>query len=168
MAIHFKRKFKYVTIAPSDEGETLGHVHYRRTPKQPVDYSLIGSRDRARIEKKVMIAIAGDAAEANRSGGRRNHSGARSDYASVIDWLLEFNGSEEVASAHRNWLWFRTVELIRDKWNWKKIEAIAQALMKRTKLQYSEVLEISREVDDNMMRPVQQHVEALKQRAGVS
>jgi len=82
-ACEYRRKFSYVTIAP--EEDSLGHVLYQHLGKNfHPEYDEM-SKVRAKLEKAILISLAGHAAERIFSG-KNNWLGSSNDIHSVVDY----------------------------------------------------------------------------------
>jgi len=135
-ACHEGRGTKRVTIVP--EGDTLGLCSFyalRETESFAWDAS---TRNRIRIERLIISALGGCAAEA-RFVGRHNFIGAHVDWHFAAD-LSEFpTGSHKEAGAYLNWLWERTRTIFQvDGW-WDITTGLAEALVEHRTMSATEV-----------------------------
>lgn len=92
---------------------------------------------RNRIERAIMICLAGPMAQRHFSARswRSWHGG--SDYAMAFDLALRVNGSPKAARAHLKWLEIRVQALIVSLWDY--VEAIAGELLSHGTLSTEEI-----------------------------
>jgi len=125
---------KSATIIP--DGEVQGEISREALFEPPLDFD--GSdHARNRIERAIMICLAGPIAQrhfAPRSW-RRWHGA--SDYQTAFDLALRINGSSSAAKAHLKWLEMRTQDLVRSLWSF--VERIAGDLLMRGTLPLEEI-----------------------------
>jgi len=135
-ARHEGRATKRVTIVP--EGDTLGVCSFyplRETESFAWDAS---TRNRIRIERLIISALGGCAAEA-RFVGRHNLIGAHADWHFAADLSTSQAASDEEADAYLNWLWERTRTIFRlDAW-WDLTTGLAEALVEHRTMSATEV-----------------------------
>jgi hypothetical protein len=128
--------FKYATIKSGED--FLGRVERYPYPESfhpDIDDS---PKIRSRIEKDMMISLAGHAAEMAFSG-RHNWSGASYDSHKAGDLALYYAGGEEETSAFYNWMWVRTRAWIRQPLHWIAVIALAKELLKEQTITAKEV-----------------------------
>ena len=94
-------------------------------------------RMRMRIEKLVMIAMAGLTAQRfHRPRGVRYYH-ATSDYQMAVDLAFSVNGSSEATNAWIKWLEMRTQGMLRRNWLW--VTELAKQLLRSGTLNKNEV-----------------------------
>jgi ATP-dependent Zn protease len=151
-----------VSIVPSEDG--LGRTsHQALTNFNPdVDKS---NRSRLRGERLIQRQMAGMAAEWISTGRRRrNWRGAQWDWDLAADLALYFTGSSEETDAYLKWLWIRTVNSLSRQLVWRKVEAVAIALLDRRELTRSEVKEILVAEERRFLRPPEYFAEMVEAR----
>lgn len=130
------RVAKGVTIVPDED--TLGSCSFyglREAGSFAWDAS---ARNRIRLERLIISALGGCAAEA-RFLGRHNWIGAHNDWRFAANLSTYQAGSDEEADAYLNWLWERTRNIFRlDHW-WDMTTALAEALVEHRTLSATEV-----------------------------
>lgn len=135
--------FRYVTIAPT-EGVSLGHVQGFRMGKKLAE-SLgtydVSPRQRDRVEREVMVFLAGSIAEA-RYTGRRNQWGASADYRLAVDLAERIAPIGAELDAFLAWLHKRTENLFARPHLWAAVEGLSAALMERGRLSRDETRQI--------------------------
>jgi ATP-dependent Zn protease len=149
-AIELGKSFKYVTIAPGED--SLGHIRtvgWRgATPDIHMD-----SRMERRIDSHVLWLLAGMAAEWTHSG-RRNWRGAGSDFDYAIDVAIHRFPPDTVGK-YLDYMLYRARDFVQTPVNWKRIEAIAAALLTETRLSARQCREIGmKALDLRKLRPV--------------
>ena len=106
-----------------------------------------GDRNRLRMEKDVIILLAGGEAE-RRFSGRSNYVGAKSDREQAIDLLCRFasdfyenpgQGKQRIFKTYFKLLELRARELVQNKINWIRIKAVAEKLLEKETLSRKEV-----------------------------
>lgn len=133
VSIRHRRAFRLVTIVPTLEHNTLGHVWYRPRPKW-MRPDLDDSPRIARwIENEVLVCLAGPAAE-RRFTGRSNDVGAGSDHRHAVDLALRLHEDEAVLAKYMAYMleWARAY--VEATPVWEDVEALAAALMERKTL----------------------------------
>lgn len=94
-------------------------------------------RARNRVERAIMICLAGPIAQRQLSprSWRRWHGA--NDYATAFELALRVNGSRRAAKAHLQWLEIRTQDLLENLWD--DVERIAGNLLMRGTLSPDEI-----------------------------
>lgn len=134
-AMHYRIKFKYVTIIP--DYESAGHVRNQRK----VDEITVGQFGRDRLEKYLIYILAGNAA-IKKLTGRYDNWGASADHAHAADIVLATFGSIEVANAYLKYINLSATAFVNANQHWVIIEKVAQQLLERKTLTQKEVFEI--------------------------
>jgi hypothetical protein len=108
-------KFKHVTIVPSEEGDSLGHVLHASAPGwfRP-DVELSG-RVRLRIERHIVVGFAGQLAEA-KFRGKHPSWGMESDDQNAIAMAFHLPGSKETVNAYLSYCWHASRDLVSASW----------------------------------------------------
>jgi ATP-dependent Zn protease len=127
--------FRRVTIVPG--AGTLGHVVLARLPKWFL-HSRDEFPDRSRIfaERRIVIAFAGQIAEA-RLAGSLPRDGMHADNADAVDFASSVLGDPEIVEAFLHYCWVRTESLV--KLRWREIESVAAALLENETLSPNQV-----------------------------
>ncbi len=115
-----------VTIVPS---VTFAGQCTHENILRGIDVEFDGSdRCRIRIEKLIMVCLAGMQAQRMwRPRSVRNYHAA-SDHRAAVDMALRCNGSGPQATAHLKWLSIRTESIL--KFLWPAVEAMAEDLLR--------------------------------------
>ena len=124
---HLGRGIDRVSIVPSKEGGSLGHIQGRIASRSvPESGQLETARDYKAAEDIIISTLAGPIAEAKRTGGR-NLVGASGDHAQVAEWAIRVWADEDVASAYVAFLETRARQLVDALWY--LVEALAEELL---------------------------------------
>lgn len=138
-SVHLGHRFRYVSIIPNDD--YLGVVVHRGVPKWVADQT----RPRHQIEgwfnDRVFIALAGPRAE-RRFLGRSNYVGASSDTSWIADIILRMALPESAHKPYFDYQRARVDGFLSAPLHWRKVEALANAILDRRKLVWDEVQEI--------------------------
>lgn len=140
--ILLKRKFKYVTIRPDQDSKGQVRYHGNSRKVNTERYFIFNPSDFQRYFKHDFKTIAGMVAEKMYTG-RSNNAGAKSDYDIWIDVTL-LDLPEKFSLVYQRFLMKYIIEVFSIEDNWKSIQAIASALMKREVLTYHEVIDVIR------------------------
>ncbi len=127
-------RFRHVTI--ESNATSLGHVRMRAWDKRSRPDVSMPPATRVRLERDILISLAGPEAE-RRFTGRRNHVGAGSDYEQAADKASYIAPSERSCIAYLKWLQVCADELV--ELHWDAISALALELLDRRRLLYLEV-----------------------------
>jgi ATP-dependent Zn protease len=121
-AFALRRAVRWVSIVPDEARGTLGFCASRLMPgfRPDLDRS---PRNRAAVEREVIINFAGGIAE-ERFRGRKNRAGAAGDVATAVDLASTVCGSIEETSAYLAWLHIRAKNLVNSPVHWPGIEAL--------------------------------------------
>jgi hypothetical protein len=138
-AWHFGLQFKQVTIEPSANNETLGHVLHRRSTKWFNPDSDSGDRTRLRAERHIITSFVSQLAE-GKIRRRPPRFGMEGDNKSALDMALHLCGSMKTADAYLNFCCLTSGDLVAS--HWSEIETVAAALLKRRTLNHEEMLEV--------------------------
>lgn len=152
--------FDYVTIVPEDGA--AGHVAYTR-PNEIVETWNDGDRDSAEIrhyiERELIATLAGLVAQKRRfprsdqrmtvptdlkdvdGNPLRRMAAPGADHTTAGRIVADIFGDDDVAFKYFCFVEARARALICDRWS--AVERVAQALMDRHKLDYSEVLRLT-------------------------
>jgi ATP-dependent Zn protease len=124
VAYSLKRKFKYVTI--KSDWETHGYIKYMSAPN---------SRSRREfVEMAIMCSYAGRIAQ-EKYNHRRARYGHGCDNSAIADLLQDF--SPEIHVHWARWLHARASNIV--KIRWPCITAVAEALIQRETLTWSDI-----------------------------
>ncbi len=103
---------------------------------------MLDDRHQLYIQRNIVVCLAGPCAEKEYTG-RWNRVGAQRDYEQAADYALRC-GSVEEANALLKWSLIRTNRFISTQTVQEQIKAVAEALLERETLSYTEVQEIVR------------------------
>ena len=129
-AIRFKRSFRHATIVPKGDG--LGHVLYAKFHESFRPDVEINRRVEDSLEKCILIAMSGMAAE-KRFVGRRNWGGGEGDMKNAID-MAGYLYEGEVLGKYLGFMIARADSLMRYSIIWAQVEAVAAALVEHRHL----------------------------------
>lgn len=163
-----------VTIRLDSNAGTLGSCYGGRAIQRRHNVeSDAGDWNRIRMERDVIVLLAGHEAEAYFSG-RRNHIGARVDREGAIDLLSYFAGDfyeksgagkQEESRAYYRLLQIRARHLVRNRGNWEMVRAVAKRLLERETISGAEALALLRqslEAQFNSQIPATATIDNLK------
>lgn len=128
LAFFHRVPFKYVTIVPNEEEDTLGHVLHRKWPESLRPYSHFVTRFRVYVEKRIMVLLAGPLAE-TKSTGRRNLIHARSDHRTIANLAGYVCTSDAEAKHFVAWLEERTRQFLETDVVWAGLTGIVKELL---------------------------------------
>jgi len=156
VAVKLFSKFVYVTIRENEN--SFGRVRFRQKPKRVIDCLLHRGCPRSRVreletrefcEKQIIIGFAGRIAEEKYSG-HTVEQGHEDDYELVQQGIVEFGGDKippntgqiplHIQEVYRQWLLARSKHMVDSYWS--EVDAVAQALIKRERLIWKDVLRI--------------------------
>lgn len=118
-----------------------GNVQGEMIQESPVilaDLDYDGSdHARNRIERAIMICLAGPIAQRHFAPRSWRHWHGGPDYVTALDLALRINGSPKAAKAHIKWLEIRTQDLLESLWGY--VDDIADDLLMRGTLSPEEI-----------------------------
>jgi hypothetical protein len=129
-AIVLRRGFSHVTIEPRDD--SLGHVKPNKHPESFRPDISDDARDAPRIEREVLMLLAGIAAEKHLRG-RRNYRGASQDLRMAVD-VAGYLFSRRTLEKYLEYMIERAEDFISMPFHWLQVEALATALLERRTL----------------------------------
>ncbi|NKE71246.1 hypothetical protein [Candidatus Manganitrophus noduliformans] len=134
------RRICRVSIVPDYKNGSLGHSAGHRLRNFHPDYDE-SDKTRLKVEREIMILMAGEEAEWFYSG-RRNKEGARSDRHEVFKLMGYIDDDPDSWRLYCKWLRIRTRRLVINHIRWKvAIPAVAHALLSKNKMTGAEVAE---------------------------
>jgi hypothetical protein len=129
-------KFNGVHIIPDLQANFLG-----RTCKEPESIRP-DWLDQCELESRVIVSLAGMAAEARYTGKADWRFGA-DDFNFVFDVIAKLNHfADEDLPSYVEYLWVRAQNLLRRPGHWQSVQAVAEALLQKNELTYEEVRSI--------------------------
>ena len=129
--------FRKVTIMLGKN--SLGHMLHARSPKWFNPELDSSDRTRLRIERHIIISLAGQIAE-GRFRGRPPRSGMESDNRNAVDMATHFCGPRKTTEAYLHYCFLSSSDLVTS--NWRRIEAVVAELLKLGTLNYEQTLEL--------------------------
>ncbi len=108
----------------------VGIVHHEKIVRGEYAENDNSLRNRNRMEKSVLISLAGDIAQKHHAP--RSLGGASDDHDKASDLALMVNSSSESANASLNWLTIRATDVL--KLRWPMVDAVARELVKQKEL----------------------------------
>jgi len=135
VAIALGLRVRRATIVPGDG--FVGYVRHSGRIGENVSYSL----DRHRVERLLMVGMAGAAAERVH---RKGHSflGATTDIRNAADLASTVCPIPREMTAWLCYLWARTVSVLTEVTTWQSAEGIAAALLDKRTLSAAEVADV--------------------------
>jgi len=124
--------FRIVSILP--DGESMGKCVTVEWKNFHPDYET-NRRTKYRIKADIFMLLAGPCAEYKYFGGRKPTYSVE-DFQDARELASYLCGSQEEADAYVEFMWEQTKNIIGLDWNWKAIEAIANALLGQKTLKY--------------------------------
>ena len=137
--VRLGRAFRYATIVPKED--SLGHVLYTSFGASFRPGIDVSSKTERIIDRQVLIALAGMAAD-RRFVGRRNWRGARSDLDHATEFGSFLHGDDEVLSKYVEYKLAQADSMMRAPIVWVQVEAVAAALLDRQHLAAVEIRRI--------------------------
>jgi len=144
------RRFEYVTIVPTkgkvDKSIKLGHVKTKpyKFKKGDVTLSFFMPNEFQSFFRYNFLNIAGHVTEKIRTG-RYDNLWDSSDFRKLVYITLE-NCPDNLRRSYEKFLFDYTKEVLTKEANWKRITAIAEALLEKKTLNYNEVNEVLRSI----------------------
>ncbi len=140
IAYSLKRKFRYVTIIPTDGylGCVQPSMSGYKTFHPEYDSS---SRTIKHIEHEVEIYLAGQIAEKMFSG-KENWKCSSQDWSNATSMAGHACGNAEAEEAYTHLLWVETKAMMRLPWNWHAVKTLAKQLLIHHKIAYPRAKEI--------------------------
>jgi hypothetical protein len=132
---------RYVTIAPDQETETLGHMMPGKNPAGFHPDRNMSANARDRIERQLICTFAGPEAEA-RFAGRRSRIHASGDHHQAVDLASRVYFDGEQLRLYLRLQQLSARALIGQTWVWQAVEALACALLQRTRINAGEARKI--------------------------
>lgn len=133
------RTFKYVTVIPDKDKQTLGHLRTWRLPKWLQPDIELTPRIKDKIETEIMVKLAGHIAE-KKFSKRNNHIGSSDDTNNATSLALYIGGDGKGTTLFLKWIWYCAESQVNIRW--ENIITVAQTLLKKKKLTEKEVGEI--------------------------
>jgi hypothetical protein len=134
IALVLNRRFRYVTIRPSEDGESLGRVRFWNCTR----YASLCDYPRDIANAKIIVACAGFfQARTSKQGWQLLRGPDRDE---VVDYLFSYEMPPAERSAYCKWLFERTKTLIR-LWQ-PAISIVAQRLLKCEALNEGDVRQL--------------------------
>jgi hypothetical protein len=132
---------RQVSIEPDES--SAGHVKHQRLLDKTVAYDR-SDRNRMRVERLVIVCLAGLEAQRKFNARTVRHFHAHSDYQSAVGAVERFTTSNEETQAYINYLLARTRSLLAEPGGWEEIIGLATALLERQRLTGKEAVRIIR------------------------
>ena len=131
-------KINSATIIPDEV--SLGHVRPENMFRGLNPEADLSGRVRLQIERAIIISLAGMAAQRRFSKRSWRQYHGSSDFRSAGDLALYIGGDGAGATAFLHWLQLRADQLVEAQW--RDIECVARALMKRKTMTGDEIVEV--------------------------
>ena len=132
MAFQLGVNVRGITIIP--DHESAGSCLHEGLLKFQGKELVTSPTARIKMEKLILICLAGPLAQRKFKprSVRRYHAG--SDYSAVANVALSMNGSTEQANAYIRWLEIRVKEQLYTSMTWRFVEAVASELIKNKEI----------------------------------
>ena len=139
------KPFHYVTIRGEDLEGTMGHVMAWDAPEGYRPDINEDARTRARVERDVMVLLAGQVADelAGYSPRDPDYYGPEGDNSAAVSMASYITGSDEQLEHYLAWLLARTKDKLALPWHWAAVVAVADALQERRRLSAREARRIT-------------------------
>ena len=133
VALYYNIGFRYVSIIPDEQQESLGHVHFRGLGDsvfKRFENSRPTDRMQMDIERHVITMLTAGAAEA-RFRGRRNYGGARKDREDAAELVKSGRAGADLVLLKKYLDYTQEVAMcfVADNRNWNNIRKVAAALL---------------------------------------
>jgi hypothetical protein len=109
VAFHLSVPIRRVSVRRT--ADYLGAIWLNRPAHEFGQWGALSPRQRDRIERRIIVALAGSEAE-RRYTGRRSRIGAQQDFESTLGFLMELVGDSEEADFYHAWLECRTRNIL--------------------------------------------------------
>ena len=155
-------KVKSATVVPDKGQGTHGHVRHEdmyRGLDPEIDLS---GRARLRMERSIIISLAGAAAQRRYSRQSWRHDHGASDFRAAANLALRIGGDDDGADRFLRWLELRTDRLVQN--HWQDIERVARALLERKTMNGGEIVKIIEGEGGTALREVGKKLRASKAR----
>lgn len=114
------------------QGDTSGQVeHTNPIHGIRIDFDK-SDRTRLRVERLIIVCLAGPSAQTKFHSLSWRHWHGHSDHEKATDLAMSMCGSPEQADAFIKWLEMRATDLV--ELHWREIEAVAMALIAKSKI----------------------------------
>ena len=144
MAFYQRCTCRHASIIPDEKDNSLGHILNGKRARVEYDRISPSSKDRLQIEKYILVAYAGNAAE--RLLTRRKVSdGSHKDFQDAYDYVSLLIQDEEEVYAYLKWLQLRAENILSIRYNWFAVEVLAKELLKRKYIGGKQVRQIIRQ-----------------------
>ncbi len=132
-------KVRSATIIPDKQAGTDGHVRHEKLLLGKSSETIESDRQRIRIEKLIMVCLAGQIAQTmyNPRSVRRYH--ASFDHRQALDLSLMCTHSDSTSELHLTYLEARTKDLLENPGMPELLEVIATELLAKKTLTGSEI-----------------------------
>ncbi|MFC2002560.1 hypothetical protein ACFLV4_01245 [Chloroflexota bacterium] len=143
MAFWLRCRFHHVSIILDESEDTVGHVLSGKRAR--VEYERVepSSHNRFQIEKYILVALGGNAAERLLTG-RKVWAGSETDLHNAYDYVSLLIQEENEIRAYLKWLHERTGNTLSSACNWFAVETLANELLNRRYIGSGQVHQIIR------------------------
>jgi hypothetical protein len=126
VAYCLKSRIRHVSII--SKAESLGHILKGKSEDLSSCEWETTPKIRRGLEKSAMIDLGGSVATYLLTN-RNDRIGPRGDFQHAFDYLSYLTNDDDESSAYANWLWHRTKAMLRWRWHWAAVEALANELL---------------------------------------
>lgn len=139
------KPFHYVTIRGEDLEGTMGHVMPWDAPESYRPDINEDTRTRARVERDVMVLLAGQVADelAGYSPRDPDYYGPEGDNSAAVQMAGYVAQGDEQLEHYLAWLLARIRDTLALPWHWAAVVAVADALQERRRLSAREARRIT-------------------------
>lgn len=133
------RALERISIDEVEKEESNAGGFYSKSLLRDADPRSRNHRNRIRVEKEIMVAMAGGLAQERKLGSTRVRDHSRSDMEYAVELALYSNDDKPEAMAFLESLSIRAESLVES--SWPMIEALAAELLKRRRMTGKELRE---------------------------
>jgi hypothetical protein len=130
MSVYLRRSFRLVSVIPDKDDESIGRVLYHKLSN--INYEDIDDKAERQIQRLIMCAMAGPAAENIFSGRNSNIAFGDMEHIKILVTILI--SDQEELSLYTRWLWVKTRNIMLMPINQVSTKALAEALLERKSL----------------------------------
>ncbi len=144
MSVLERLPFRHVTIIPNEDH--VGMVEPSDPPKDFRPELETNIRTRLRVEAMIRVRLAGEVAGGIFAGRRSWRlpvtSSSPTDFSLAMDLATCLVEVDDTLSAYLHLLYLQTRDKLRIRWNWIRVEAVAEALLRERNLSSRKVRKI--------------------------
>ncbi|MCP9496814.1 MAG: hypothetical protein MSG64_20445 [Pyrinomonadaceae bacterium MAG19_C2-C3] len=125
----------HATIIPNEEWKTLGYVRYKKSPTSfEPDVDVSSPHTRRRIESRVTVGMAGEAAEYILCGRYNRRWRTYPDYRNAFNIAHFLYQDFDTCAAYLEFKRLEARDFLNDRRLWRAVEVLAVALLEKKKI----------------------------------